>query len=107
MMGAMDTPEFQTIWEFRVPEGARDEFASHYGPEGSWAHLFARGEGYLGTELLQDATDPERFLTIDHWLSQDDFETFKTRFAEEYAALDARCEALTAGERAIGQFFTP
>ena len=103
----MDTPEFQTIWEYRVPEGRRGDFVRQYGPEGSWAHLFAQAEGYLGTELLQDAADPGRFLTIDRWLSQADFEAFKTRFASDYDTLDALCEALTESDNHIGQFYVP
>jgi hypothetical protein len=90
-----------------VPEGTRDNFVRQYGPEGSWAHLFAQAEGYLGTELLQDAADPERFLTIDHWSSQADFEAFKIRFSGDYDTLDVLCESLTESENHIGQFYLP
>ena len=101
----MDTPEYQTVWEYRVPESTREVFARQYGPEGSWAHLFAKAEGYLGTELLQDATDPARFLAIDHWASQADFDAFKSHYSSEYDALDALCEPLTESENLIGRFY--
>lgn len=102
----MSASDFQTIWEFRVPESVRDVFLLHYGPEGSWARLFALGEGYLGTELLQDGAEPSRFLTLDRWRSRGDFETFKARYAAQYEELDERCEALTESEHHIGWFST-
>lgn len=91
-------------WEFRVRPGARERFEAAYGPGGDWACLFRRAEGYLGTELLRDAGDPGRYLTIDRWASQAACDAFRERFAAEFDALDARCEALTERESKIGDF---
>ena len=45
-----------------------------------------------------------RYATIDRWESAADFRSFKESFAESYAILDARCEALTEEETFIGEF---
>jgi heme-degrading monooxygenase HmoA len=90
------------VWEFRVPAAQRTEFERRYGPAGDWAQLFARGDGYLGTQLLHDTLDPDRYLTLDRWRSAADWEAFRAAHAADYAALDAVCEALTTDERALG-----
>lgn len=92
------------VWEFRVEAGRREEFERHYGPDGTWARLFRRADGYLGTLLLQDPADRSRYLTIDRWESRSAHRAFRARFAAEYEALDRQCEALTARETAIGEF---
>ena len=48
--------------------------------------------------------DNGRYATIDRWESAADFRLFKEGFAEAYAVLDARCEALTEEETFIGEF---
>jgi len=45
-----------------------------------------------------------RYATIDRWESAANFSSFKERFAEAYAQLDARCEALTEDEAFVGEF---
>ena len=90
-------PHYTYLWEFRVAPERREEFARVYGPQGDWAVLFRRASGYLGTLLLHDAADPERFVTVDRWDREADFRAFKATFAHEYASLDARCEHLTLG----------
>ena len=40
-------------WRFRTAAGRQDEFEKAYGPDGDWAQLFHRGDGYLGTELVR------------------------------------------------------
>ena len=90
------------VWEFRVAPGRREEFERRYGPAGDWARLFARGHGYLGTQLLRDADDPDRYLTLDRWRSAAEWQAFRAMHAADYAALDAACEALTSAERSLG-----
>ena len=98
---------FASVWEFRVRPEAVAEFERHYGPQGSWAQLFRQAPGYVETLLLRDANEPLRYLTVDRWLDAADYQGFRRRFAREYAALDARCEALTTGEAALGEFTEP
>jgi len=97
---------FAYAWEYRVRPDAIDEFVRHYGPGGSWVVLFSRADGYLGTRLLRDREDPERFVTIDTWVTAAACAAFRERFAADFDALDAACEALTLEERHLGDFDT-
>jgi quinol monooxygenase YgiN len=96
--------EFVVIWEFRVLTEARERFEHQYGPLGEWAALFAQSPDYLRTELVHDAGDGLRFLTLDHWKSREAYERFRQLHAEEYKAIDTRCEVMTESEREIGRF---
>jgi heme-degrading monooxygenase HmoA len=90
------------FWQFEVKEEKRREFVSAYGPDGDWAKLFRRAEGFESTELLRSVIDPCRFMTVDQWVDADSFANFKKRFAEPYAALDKRCSNLTVSEQNLG-----
>ena len=87
----------------RGPGGKRSSSAPT-GRGGDWARLFRRGEGYLGTELLRDAADPGRYLTLDRWTSRAAWESFRAGHLAEYEAIDRLCEALTAAEARLGDF---
>ncbi|UXI68422.1 antibiotic biosynthesis monooxygenase family protein [Tahibacter amnicola] len=93
-----------TIWEFQVPEEHREAFEKHYGPNGTWAALFRRGEGHLGTSLLRNTDAPGRYFTIDRWQSESHYAAFRQAYATQYQAIDQICEELTAGEHHIGTF---
>ena len=95
------------LWEFRTSAGHRAEFERHYGAEGRWVALFRQAPGFLGTTLLRDRTDALKFVTIDRWRSAADYESFRERFASDYAALDALCEGLTVSETLLGRFEEP
>ncbi len=90
------------VWEFRVRKGREAEFEQAYGPTGEWAELFKRGEGYLGTELLRDTANRQRYVTIDLWTSPAAYEAFRSRWRQEYEAIDRLCEALTEHEALLG-----
>lgn len=92
------------LWEYQLKPDKRAEFESMYSPKGTWATLFHKGAGYLGTELLRDETNPYRYLTIDHWNSREDYEGFLSRWHKEYNELDTQCEGLTESESCIGKF---
>ncbi len=91
-------------WVFQVPPEQEAAFRAAYGPAGDWARLFRRGEGYLGTTLLQDAGRPGRYLTLDHWASAEAHDAFLAAHRAEYDALDGRCERLTEDEQNLGTF---
>jgi heme-degrading monooxygenase HmoA len=59
-------------------------FEGVYGPEGEWAHFFRSGEGYIGTELLRDVDEPDRYLVVDRWESVDDYNAFLSMHQAEY-----------------------
>lgn len=97
---------FIILWEYRVRQEKLNEFMRTYAADGAWAELFKKADGYLGTELMQDKTQPERFLTIDRWNSKANFEAFQARWQIEYEALDKQCEGLTESEILLGRWET-
>ncbi len=92
------------LWRFRAKPDRIEAFEEAYGPSGDWARLFARGEGYLGTELLRDVAAPGDYLCVDRWTSRGAFDAFRAAHREVYEALDARCTALTEEEVPVGAF---
>ena len=97
--------EYVIVWEFRVRPDREREFVEQYGPEGSWAQLFRRSGGYIRTELVRDATDHLRFLTLDYWQTEEEFNDFRKRNLAEYQRLDKELEGLTEEEARLGAFW--
>lgn len=97
---------FVVIWEYEVHAGREAAFVSLYGDDGEWVALFREYDGYIGTELLRDAREANRFVSIDRWSSQQDYERFLTAAESRYARIDARGDALTAAERRVGAYTT-
>jgi heme-degrading monooxygenase HmoA len=95
---------FVYVWEYRVRPGSVAAFEAAYGAEGAWVRLFRSHAGYLGTELLRDASDPTRYQTIDRWRSRADRDRCREAAAAELEAIDRACEALTVEERHLGDF---
>ncbi|HEX9707825.1 MAG TPA: antibiotic biosynthesis monooxygenase [Steroidobacteraceae bacterium] len=100
----MATTGFATLWEFAVKASRREEFESHYGPDGSWVRLFRKAPGYVATDLLNDRDNPLRYVTIDRWSSVEHWREFRQRHAQEYEALDRECEGLTTHEAPLGEY---
>lgn len=94
------------LWEFRVKANRRTEFEEVYGPDGPWDRLFRRSKGYMNSELLCDVSQPDRFITVDHWESLQDYESFQTQWKAEYASLDAQCGGLTESEKLLGRWIS-
>jgi heme-degrading monooxygenase HmoA len=69
---------------FRYDVHEVEAFEAVYGPEGAWAQFFRSGEGYIGTELLHDVEEPDRYLVIDRWESADAYNAFLAAHQEEY-----------------------
>jgi heme-degrading monooxygenase HmoA len=67
-------------YEVREPEA----FERAYGPNGDWASFFREGAGYIGTELLHDVEEPERYLVIDRWESAEAYNAFLNEHQTEY-----------------------
>ena len=98
---------FAYIWEFQVAPEHAGRFEQAYGPDGDWAQLFRRHEGYLWTNLLRDHAHAGRYLTVDYWRTQADRDDFLRRFHPEFKVLDARCGAMTLAETHLGDFTLP
>lgn len=92
------------IWEFVVAREHVRDFERAYGPDGEWVQLFRRAPGYVRTELLRDPVNPLRYVTIDAWDSKAAHDAFRSQFAKEFTALDAKCAAWTTSEKEIGRF---
>jgi len=97
---------FVRVWRFRVEPAAREAFQHEYGPEGAWARLFARQEGYLGTELFGSSDGSGTYVTIDRWRDAKDWHLFLETHRDAYAELDAQCEGLTVAEENLGSYFS-
>ncbi len=70
------------VFRYEVREPAA--FERVYGPNGDWAAFFRRGAGFIGTELLRDVEEPERYLVIDRWESAEAYNTFLAEHQAEY-----------------------
>lgn len=92
------------LWEFTVTPEHAAEFAQVYGPAGPWVALFKQSAGYLGTLLLRDQANPQRFITVDRWRSAADYQAFRAASAAAYCDLDERCQSLTEHERSLGSY---
>jgi heme-degrading monooxygenase HmoA len=92
------------VWEFIVKDEAVSAFQRAYGPNGEWVALFRQHPGYEGTSLLQDTTTRGRFLTIDRWESEAQFEQMHQASQEDYSRLDVLFGELTISERKVGVF---
>ena len=95
---------FEIVWEYEVRPEKVAAFEALYGPEGDWAYLFSRADGYVETRLLRDTARPMLYLTIDRWLSRAAYEAFTRAAGPAYAGLDRRGDALTVRERRLGAF---
>jgi len=70
------------VFRYDVRDGAA--FERVYGPEGEWSQFFRQGLGYIGTELLHDLEEPERYLVIDRWETADSYSEFLEANRAEY-----------------------
>jgi len=92
------------LWRFTVRPGSEAAFELAYGPDGEWIHLLRQADGYLGTDLLRDQARPRTYVTVDRWISREAWETFRAARADEWEAIDRRCQDLTEDEEEIGRF---
>ena len=67
------------VYEFRVQSGAQQQFEEAYGSQGEWVGLFQQDPAYIRTELMQDVHEARRYLTLDFWASEADYEAFRER----------------------------
>jgi heme-degrading monooxygenase HmoA len=97
--------EYVIVWEFRVRQEKAAEFQAKYGPEGVWARFFRDSAGYIRTELVRDVASDFRFLTLDYWKTEEEFNRFKQQRLAGYEQLDKELEGLTETETRLGAFW--
>ena len=90
---------YVVVWRFTTDDPAA--FERHYGTEGTWAQLFRRSSDYVRTDLLKST---DAYLTLDWWTSLEAYDRFREDHAEDYAAIDTACEAVTTFEEKLGEF---
>jgi heme-degrading monooxygenase HmoA len=95
---------FVVVWQFEIAEEKIAAFEAAYSSDGAWAQLFRKSPDYKGTELLRDAYDSGKYLTIDRWTSEEAFRAFRKQHDADYEALDRSCDALTNRETRIGAY---
>jgi heme-degrading monooxygenase HmoA len=94
----------QVIWEFVVRKETLAQFEQAYGPQGSWVRLFERYPGYQGTELVRDAANPLRYMTIDSWDTLEHRGEMLKNGQAEYTSLDRELGVLVDSEIEVGVF---
>jgi heme-degrading monooxygenase HmoA len=92
------------VWEFRVRPDREAEFVEKYGPEGAWARFFRGSAGYIRTELVKDVAADLRFLTLDYWQTEEEFNRYRQLNLAEYERLDKEFAGLTETETRLGAF---
>lgn len=92
------------LWRFRPKPGSETAFLEAYGPQGSWARLFATAPGFLGTELLLAEGSQPFYLTCDRWVNQASWRAFLETSRAAYDQLDRDTEGLVVEETEIGAF---
>ena len=83
------------VWRYLVAADARPEFEQEYGPEGSWARLFATSPGFLDTSLYAEVARPGIYVTIDRFRTGADWEVFRDEQDLAYTATSDRLSHLT------------
>jgi heme-degrading monooxygenase HmoA len=89
---------------FRYDVRDSQDFAEAYGPNGDWAQFFRRGAGYIGTELLQDVDELDRFIVIDRWESAEAYNAFVTEHQDEYLRRSDEARLYYVQELRLGTF---
>jgi heme-degrading monooxygenase HmoA len=89
---------------FAYETGDAAAFEEVYGANGSWAAFFRGGAGYVGTELLQDIEQPDRYLVVDRWESRDAYNRFVEDHREEYMRRVDETAFLYRQELRLGTF---
>ncbi|KKP42409.1 MAG: hypothetical protein UR31_C0015G0009 [Parcubacteria group bacterium GW2011_GWA2_33_14] len=97
---------FLVIWKFEINEKLQKEFEELYGQNGKWVKLFKNDNSYIKTELIKDISQPNIYVTIDHWKSKSIYEKFLKESKVQFEIIDQEGEGLTKSEIKIGWFET-
>jgi heme-degrading monooxygenase HmoA len=94
---------FIAVFLYELEPAAAERFSAAYGPDGESARFFARGDGYLGTELWRSSMSGE-YLVVDRWTSEAAYQTFLRAHEADYRRRSEKSEELYVRERPIGRF---
>lgn len=90
------------VWRYQVEPAHEAAFRACYGPDGDWAHLFARAEGFVGTELGCEGEGA--YLTIDRWQSPEHFDAFLDGHRSAYQEMDRCAASWIRDEEYVGRY---
>ena len=90
------------LFSYEVHDAA--EFERVYGPEGEWAQFFGGSRGYVGTELLRDVEQPNRYLLLDRWETREAYNDFVDANRAEYMRRVDETAFLYEQELRLGTF---
>lgn len=86
------------VWRYDVPTDVREEFEREYGPDGSWARLFAASPGFIATTLYVEVGSPTSYLTVDRFADDKAWRLFRAEHNIAYQELGERLRHLTVGQ---------
>jgi heme-degrading monooxygenase HmoA len=89
---------------FRYDARDPQDFEEAYGPNGEWARFFRQGQGFIGTELLRDLEEPDRYLVIDRWESIEAYNEFIAERQAEYLRRSDESRLYYLAELRFGAF---
>ena len=89
------------VWRYDVPTDVRAEFEREYGPDGSWARLFAASAGFVGTSLYVGVGSPTSYLTVDRFADDDAWQLFRAEHDTAYREVGVRLRHLTTAQEEI------
>jgi hypothetical protein len=69
-------PSVYTSADWLIHDGRQDEFVAAWTAFVDWS--LEQGSGALGGMLLQDASDPRRFISVGPWRSAEEAQAFFT-----------------------------
>lgn len=89
------------VWRYDVRAESTEDFARIYGPDGAWARLFSRADGFVGTELYKAVDRPSRYLTVDAFADDASWQRFLLEHRVAYDDLDRQTSELTLAEQEL------
>ena len=89
------------VWRYDVPTDVCDEFELEYGPDGSWATLFATSPGFVATSLYVDVGSPTSYLTVDRFADDQAWQRFRAEHEKAYQEVGERLRHLTTSQEEL------
>jgi hypothetical protein len=86
------------VWRYDVPTDVREEFEREYGPDGSWARLFAASPWFVATSLYVDVESPTSYLTVDRFADDEAWQQFRAEHDTAYQKIGERLRHLTTAQ---------
>lgn len=91
------------VWEYQVSKDQQSKFEEEYGRKGVWFRFYEPCDFFLGHDLLKD-NEGGRYLVIDKWMGQKDYDTFLGENSAQYENLNQQTRHLYEEEIQIGSF---